>query len=297
MRLLVLGGSGMLGHKVAQVLSREHEVCTTFMHNPDRTALSIEQAKEVIYPVDVKDMVSVENAIDRAEPSVVINCIGAIKQLAAGKDPTTCITVNSLFPHQLEAICRERGIRLVCISTDCVFSGRKGKYAESDVSDAEDLYGRTKFLGEVTGPSALTLRTSIIGRELSGAHGLVEWFLSQEGKGVTGFRRAIFSGLTTLELSRVIGRILTEFPQLSGLYQVAAVSINKYDLLCMIRDVYGLRIDIELDEKFVCDRSLNGTRFKETTGIVALPWQEMIQAMHDDPTPYNEIRNQLAGGD
>jgi len=202
------------------------------------------------------------------------------------------VRINSLYPHVLHRLCRARGVRLVHVSTDCVFSGRKGAYRESDPSDAEDVYGRSKFLGEVAGPGAVTLRTSIIGRELSVERGLVEWFLSQRGRKVKGFTKAVFSGLTTLELSKVIRRVLADWVELEGLYHVAAEPVTKFDLLKLIRDVYRLDVEIEPDDSLACDRSLDGSRFREATGYVAPSWPEMIRAMAEDPTPYEEIRKQ-----
>jgi dTDP-4-dehydrorhamnose reductase len=180
---------------------------------------------------------------------------------------------------------------MITISSDCVFSGRKGGYREDDASDAEDLYGRTKALGEVVEPKCLTLRTSMIGRELSGEQGLTEWLLSQAGRRVQGYRRAVFSGLTTLELSRVIVHIIEREPLLSGLYHVSSAPIAKYDLLHLINERYALDISIEPDDQSACDRSLNGSRFRETTGYVVPPWPDLIREMYEDPTPYDEIRS------
>ena len=291
---MILGGGGMLGHKMSQVLGDQLDTTATFRRLPtDPSVTELLGRCNLLHPLDANDLKGIARVLDENCPDVVVNCIGVVKQLDMGKDPIACISLNSLFPHLLAELCTERGIRLIHISTDCVFSGKLGLYREDSFADADDLYGRTKYLGEVAGAGCLTLRTSIIGRELSWAHGLVEWLLSQEGKSVKGFRRAIFSGLTTIELSRVILRIVTEFLDLSGVYQVAATPINKHDLLCMISDVYGLNVDIEPDDDFVCDRSLDGKRFREATGIVTPSWLDMIQAMYNDPTPYDEIRARL----
>lgn len=294
MRALVLGGSGMLGHKVAQTLSQQLDTSVTFRRKLHPFVASLMEKAEVISPVAAEDMVSIEAIVDRVQPTSVINCIGVVKQLASGKDPLACISINSLFPHQLEALCDRKGIRLICISTDCVFSGQRGGYVETDVSDAADLYGRTKFLGEVTREGTLTLRTSIIGRELAGTNGLIEWFLSQKGKRVRGFRKAIFSGVTTRVLADIIHQLICQHQHLHGVYHVAAESITKCDLLAIARDWYDLDVTIEADDSFVCDRSLNGSRFESATGITIPSWPEMIQGMHDDPTPYDEIRAKLA---
>jgi dTDP-4-dehydrorhamnose reductase len=292
MKILVLGASGMLGHKLCQAAAERFDAVATF-----RSASAGQLARALgvadwLAPVLAEDIGTVRRVLDERRPDVAVNCVGVVKQLAEAKDPVTSISVNALFPHLLARECRGRGIRLIHVSTDCVFSGKQGRHKESDLSDASDLYGRTKFLGEVDAPGCLTLRTSMIGRELHGSHGLIEWFLSQRGKSVRGFRRAIFSGLTTQELSRVICRVIESHPDLEGLYHVAAEPISKYDLLSLIRGVYGLEVRIEPDDSFVCDRSLDGSRFREATGYSAPSWPEMIAAMRDDPTPYGQIRGE-----
>ncbi|MBM4149637.1 MAG: SDR family oxidoreductase [Lentisphaerae bacterium] len=292
MKVLVLGVTGMLGHKACQVLSRGFDVTAAMRGAPEGLSAGVLDSVAKVSGVDAGDEASLSSVLDRVRPDAVVNCIGVVKQLKEGKDPETCVRINSLYPHVLHRLCRARGVRLVHVSTDCVFSGRKGAYRESDPSDAEDVYGRSKFLGEVAGPGAVTLRTSIIGRELSVERGLVEWFLSQRGRKVKGFTKAVFSGLTTLELSKVIRRVLADWVELEGLYHVAAEPVTKFDLLKLIRDVYRLDVEIEPDDSLACDRSLDGSRFREATGYVAPSWPEMIRAMAEDPTPYEEIRKQ-----
>jgi dTDP-4-dehydrorhamnose reductase len=166
------------------------------------------------------------------------------------------------------------------MSTDCVYPGDQGMYVESDPSDAKDLYGRSKFLGEVDYPNALTLRTSIIGHELDGCRSLVGWFLSQSGI-ITGYTKAIFSGLPTVEIARIIRDFILPNPSLRGLYHVSADPINKYDLLCLVAKTYGKDIDIRMDDKFVIDRSLDSSRFRKATGYLPKPWTELVASMKD----------------
>ncbi|MEI8138444.1 MAG: SDR family oxidoreductase [bacterium] len=290
MRLLVMGGAGMLGHKLCQVAGKSMEVHATFCHQPSGNMSMFLPAERMHGSVFAERFETVEAALDQVKPDAVVNCIGVVKQREAGKDPITSITVNALFPHLLARACQKRDIRIITISSDCVFSGRKGGYKEEEPSDGEDLYGRTKALGEVMGSHCLTLRTSMIGRELSGQQGLVEWLLSQAGQCVKGYRHAVFSGLTTLELSRVIVKIMEHEPLLSGLYHVSSAPITKYDLLHLINERYALNISIEPDDQSACDRSLNGSHFRETTGYVVPPWPDLIREMYEDPTPYEEIR-------
>src|SRR5437588_3020394 len=295
MRVLIIGGSGMLGHKLWQILSEQFETFATFRQAADSyTKYRIFDPSRMIGNVSADQFESVTKAVQETRPDVIVNCVGIVKQDAAAKDPLASISINSLFPHRLAQLTREAGARLIHLSTDCVFSGRKGNYAEDDFADADDLYGRTKFLGEVSGGSCLTLRTSMIGRELVGAHGLIEWFLSQQGKTVRGFRRAIFSGFTTLALSEIIAWLIEHHKGLEGVWHVASEPINKFDLLMLIKQMGGLDVQIEPDDTFVCDRSLNGTRFLEATGFVPPSWSDMISRLFHDTTPYSEFRRSIA---
>ena len=212
------------------------------------------------------------------KPDIASNCIGVVKQLAEAKNPLYAVPLNTMLPHRLASLCQIVGARLIHISTDCVFSGAKGNYLETDFPDADDLYGRSKLLGEVDYPHTVTLRTSIIGHEMAGRRSLLNWFLSQSGS-VKGFTRAVFSGLPTIELSRVVRDYVLPRPELHGLYHVAAKPINKYDLLSLIAKVYGKEINIVPDKDFVIDRSLNADKFQKATGYMPPEWPDLIAAM------------------
>ena len=291
MSILILGATGMLGHKLMQVLSHRFKVtgtvrgpATIYADHPVLRQMSL------LGDVRVENFDSVVHALASARPVVVINCIGIVKQLPAARDPLLSITINALFPHRLARLCQAADIRLIHISTDCVFSGRKGNYRESDVPDPEDLYGRSKLLGEVSYDGCLTLRTSMIGRELETSHGLLEWFLSQEGKTIRGYKRAIFSGFTTNALAEIMAQIITDHPDMQGVWHVASEPISKFELLSLVKQVYGLNIQIEPDETVVCDRSLNAERFRQATGFVSPSWSDMIEQIYQDSTPYSELR-------
>lgn len=291
MRLLILGGAGMLGHKLCQQYRERFETWVTLRSDFRQCArFAIFEEQRTLTGVDCFDFDTIVRAVAKAQPDVVINCIGIIKQRPSAHDPLISITVNALFPHRLANLCRAVGARLIHISTDCVFAGRKGMYREDDVSDAEDLYGRTKFLGEVSGPDCLTLRTSIIGRELASANGLVEWFLSQCEGPVRGFTRAIYSGFSTLALARIIADVLVQQPDLSGLYHVSAEPISKYDLLCLLRDAFGRATAIESYADVQTDRSLDSGRFRTLVGFAPPTWAAMIAEMAADSTPYDPWR-------
>jgi dTDP-4-dehydrorhamnose reductase len=221
-----------------------------------------------------------DDLLERVRPDAVLNAIGLVKQLPAGQSPLSAIRLNALFPHELAQACAAAGARLVHVSTDCVFSGElpaPARYCEDDVADARDVYGRSKLLGEVLEPPGLTLRTSMIGRELERASGLLEWFAGRDGEQVFGFANAHFSGVTTRELSRVVGRILRENPDLSGLWHVAADPIDKYHLLLALRDVLGVRCEVVPRGEPVVNRALDATRFERATGYRPASWDEMLE--------------------
>ena len=282
MKVIVFGVSGMLGSAMFRALSlnSELDVFGTIRSNASVKSFPVEIHGKLISHVDVDSHDSLVSVFGKIRPDIVVNCVGLVKQLSEANDPLVAVPINSLLPHRLAALCQVAGARLVHISTDCVFSGAKGGYLESDFPDAYDLYGRTKLLGEVDYPHAITLRTSIIGHELSGARSLLSWFLAQEGQ-VKGFTKAIFSGLPTNELARVVRDFVIPNPELRGLYHVAAQPIDKYSLLKLVAEVYGKSIDIVPDDQLTIDRSLNADRFRLATGYVAPEWAELIKQMHD----------------
>ena len=291
MKVLIIGGGGMLGHKLQQVFRDRFETWVTLRADADQyKRFNLFDHERTIGGVDAADLATVVRAFRNAEPDVAINAVGIVKQLPESEDPIAALTINSLFPHRLAALCRATGCRLITLSTDCVFNGRKGSYTEDDVSNAEDLYGRTKFLGEVRREQCLTLRTSIIGRELTSSHSFVEWFLSNRGGSVRGYSEAIYTGFPTIVMAEIIAKVIQDHPDLSGLYHVSSDPINKYDLLRLVRDAYGVQVDIEPYAEYRIDRSLDSTRFREITGFVPQPWAKMVETMATDPTPYDEWR-------
>lgn len=286
-RVLVLGVTGMLGHAVFEVFSQDarHEVWGTMRGEEGRRSFSDVAQASLLSGVDVLNQDSLVDTLDRADPDVVINCVGLIKQSAEVNNVLAALPINAMLPHRLAQLCRLANARLIHISTDCVFSGRKGMYRESDPSDAEDLYGRSKFIGELHDlPHAITLRTSMIGHELNSNHALIDWFLSQQGQ-VHGFAKTVFSGLPTVELARVMRDWILPRPELHGLYHVAAKPISKFDLLTLAAKEYGKQIAIYKDEKLVIDRSLNAERFARATGYVAPEWPDLIRLLRQHRPP------------
>jgi dTDP-4-dehydrorhamnose reductase len=279
-KVLVLGVTGMLGNSVFRLFSNSSGFET---HGTARSAASLRQFDAAFRPnilvgVEVDQQDHLVRLFNHVRPHVVINCIGLVKQLAEADDPLAILPINALLPHRLARLASLAGARLIHVSTDCVFTGKKGLYRESDAADALDLYGRSKLLGEVDEPHAVTLRTSIIGHELASAHSLVGWFLAQEGR-VRGFTRAVFSGLPTVELAKVIRDHVLPRPGLRGLWHVSSEPITKYDLLQLMKAAYGKSIEIIPDEQLVIDRSLDSGRFRSETGWTPAPWAELVDSM------------------
>jgi dTDP-4-dehydrorhamnose reductase len=285
MRALIFGGNGMLGHQLCRLLDSRMEVWATFRNVPDQFVFL--PAQQRIGDVTVEDTAHVGMILDTVKPDAVVNAVGIVKQRDEAKQAVPSILVNSLFPHQLADLCGERGIRVLQISTDCVFSGLKGNYTEEDNPDPVDLYGRSKLLGELNRPGCLTLRTSIIGWQLNTYSSLLSWFALQRGKIIKGYRKAIYSGLSTSVLVALIGDIIANHADLQGLYHVASEPINKFDLLIQLRNALGWKdISIEPDEGFSCDRSLNGERFSRATGWRAPDWDAMLQGLAEEWPTY-----------
>ena len=279
---LVLGAAGMLGNAVFRELSSSSngKVYGTVRALNSASKLPGHLVGQILVGVDVENTDSLMGVFAKIRPTVIVNCIGLVKQLAIGNDALSAIPTNALLPHRLAKLCHVSGARLVHFSTDCVFSGSKGLYAESDVPDANDLYGRSKYLGEVDYPHSITLRTSIIGHELDGARSLISWFLAQEGS-VKGYKRAVFSGLPTVEIARIIRDFVIPHPQLHGLYHVSAEPINKFDLLTLVAKIYNKNIEILADESLILDRSLDSARFRDATGFKPKAWPDLIQSMKE----------------
>lgn len=281
MRVMVLGVTGMLGNAMFRVLSENADlvVCGTARSVSSKRYFAENLQSQIIVGVDVENHDSLVRVFADVRPNIVVNCVGLVKQLADANNPLQAVPINTLLPHRLAALCQATSARLIHISTDCVFSGSKGGYLETDCPDAYDIYGRSKLLGEVDYPHAITLRTSIIGHELSGHRSLVNWFLAQQNS-VKGFTRAIFSGLPTVELATIVRDVVLLHQELHGLYHVASKPINKFDLLQLVAKAYGKSIEIKPAEDLVINRSLNANRFKQATGYVSPEWPAMIQHMY-----------------
>ena len=278
MKVLVLGGDGMLGHQVARQLSNSHELAVTTRKPPSSAITTALTGCRIIVGFDARVPDALPRLMLRERPEAVINTAGIIKQREAAVDPVESLVVNSLFPHHLAIVCGLAGARLIHISTDCVFSGNRGNYKESDNPDPVDLYGRSKLLGEPTARGCLTVRTSMIGLEISNYLGLIEWFLRQQGT-VSGYRRARWNGLTTMELARVIERLVTDRSELDGLWHVSAEPISKYSLLSQFAALLEQPATIVPGDDVVIDRTLNSERFRTAVPYVPPSWDQMLREL------------------
>ena len=285
MKVCILGANGMLGNALMYSLTstQDYQVLGAVRNESAKQFFPPQIAKHIVTGIDAQDIASIRDFLEVKKPDVVINSIGIVKQIDNGADPIRAIEFNAMLPHQLSKICQSIGTRLIHISTDCVFSGKKGTaYLESDSPDPVDLYGRTKLLGELgDAPHELTLRTSYIGNDFESTNGLLEWFLAQNGP-ISGYTKAIYSGLPTVILADLIRDQVLKIPQLHGLYHVSSSPISKYNLLNLVATVFEKNIIINPDDRFTIDRSLDSTRFKDATRFVAPSWERMIEKMHQD---------------
>jgi len=280
MRVLIFGGDGMLGHQLLRHLGPLHETRVTLRRElSDYARFDLFDRDNAFDRTDARDAARVADVISAFRPEVVVNAAGIVKQRPEAHEREPAEEVNARFPHRLAGLCRAHGSRLVHLSTDCVFSGEKGNYTESDRPDPVDLYGKTKLDGEVNAPGAITLRTSMIGTELDRKTGLVEWFLAQKGRQVQGYRKAIFSGFITAELARLIERLITRHPDAHGLYHAASAPVSKFDLLDGLNRRLRLGVTLVPDDAVTCDRSLDSSRFRAAFGYAPPSWDAMLDEL------------------
>ena len=283
MKILVLGGNGTLGHKLVEVLSTAYEVHTSVRKRVSDYRWIPAPSGSIVEGLDVLDDGRLRSVMKSINPDVIVNAVGVIKQREAS--PFEFMSVNSLFPYRLNNLCH--GVRLIHISTDCVYSGSRGNYIESDEPDPVDVYGLSKWMGEICACNALTLRTSLVGWQIQDFNNLFSWFV-QEGV-IKGYKKAIFSGLTTRVFSELILYLIAAHPQMIGTFHVASQAISKFDLLCGLRDALGFRIAIEPDDSFVCDRSLWGDAFSRETHWTAPIWEKMLEGIAGEWPHYEPL--------
>lgn len=276
-RILLLGATGMLG----SMLSRRLQTSTELFYTGRSQSSPLKVEGTYISSLNADNWEALDRVIDEINPHQIVNCIGLIKQRPEGKDPVRCIKINSLLPHLLAQKASQIGARVITFSTDCVFSGKSGLYTDESISDAEDIYGKSKFLGELTDAPGLTIRSSIIGPELNSSLSLFDWFRSNKNGAVKGYTRAFYSGVTTLEMAKLVEFLIFERPDLFGRWTVASDRISKFELLNIINDEFALKIAIAKDDDFYCDRSLVGDRFTKETKYQIPTWPQMIKDLKE----------------
>lgn len=271
MKLLVFGGLGMAGHVVKQYFSDQPQFEVW------DTARTASPGDPRSFALDIRDRSRVQELLDAIKPDVVINAVGLLNEEASRRQ-AEAIEVNSLFPHQLAQWAEIYPFRLIHISTDCVFSGLRGDYTESDPADGATLYARTKSLGEVQGPNTLTIRTSIIGPELKpNGIGLFHWFMQQTGE-IPGYSEVFWNGVTTLELAKAIHWCFQH--PIHGLVHLAGQpKLSKYALLQMLQTQFAKDdVIIYKYDRYTSDKSLLSTRADFTYAVSDYP--QMIAEMH-----------------
>jgi len=280
MKVLIIGGNGMLGHQFLKSWQNKFSTKVTLKNNlVNYKRFKLFNKTNSYSGIDILNLEKLERVFDDFQPSAVVNCTGITKQKIDLSKTDDVLEINSLFPHKLLEICKKFNSRLIAMSTDCIFSGKLGNYKEEDISDAEDLYGRSKFLGEVTSKNALTLRKSTIGLELESHHGLIEWFLKQEGE-IKGYSKAIYSGVTSEVLATIIATILIDFPEISGVRNISSEPISKYTLLRKLNKKLGSnKVNISPDDEIVCDRSLDSSKLSKEIGDLVPSWEEMLASL------------------
>lgn len=290
MKILIFGANGMIGHQMWYKLNKEFPGSVYGTVRKDAAyydQFKIFNTQFLIPNLDVTNTAQVLKVLDQVNPDVVLNCVGITLRKPEIKDPELCQNVNSLFPQRLGRWAAQHQKRLIHFSTDCVFAGGDGMYTELSIPDAQDVYGKTKFLGEVLGSHSLTLRCPIIGREIEGKTELIEWFLQQRNKTIKGYSKAIYSGITSAEMARQIILIIRKYPNLTGLYQISSEPISKYDLLNLLNQISSLKVTINKDESYSTNKSLNSKKYRQLTGYNPPSWTSMLSEMMEE-TFYNE---------
>jgi dTDP-4-dehydrorhamnose reductase len=282
MKILVLGASGMIGHKMFQVLTRkgwdvygsvQKDRAEYLGYGPQTQVF---ESSKIFDKVDLSSDENLLSLLNRVRPQVVINCVGITLRKEQIKDLNYCLTLNSFLPQKIRCWVEQNGAYLIHFSTDCVFSGEESPYSESSIPTALDIYGRTKYLGEVMGPHSLTLRGSMIGLELFGKTELLEWALACKGKAIRGFTNAIYSGVTTDFMAKLVDLVLQQKTLLTGVYQVSSDPICKFDLLAKINTAFQLKMTITPDGSYSSNKTLDSRKIQDLLKIKIPSWDHMI---------------------
>tara|TARA_Y100000766_G_scaffold110909_1_gene94924 strand:+ start:130 stop:1002 length:873 start_codon:yes stop_codon:yes gene_type:complete len=283
MKIIILGCTGLLGNTITKnfLQNYDYEIYPIIRDFSKIKFFKQEYHKNFVEILNILDLSELEKTITPIKPDIIINCLGLTNKFSNNNafEIQEFIEINSLFPHKLYQLCMQLNIRLIHFSSDCIFSGKKGAYSETDIPDPIDIYGKSKLLGELDYENCITIRKSVIGHELFSKNGLLEWFIDQN-EVVQGYKKVIFSGLTALELSRLLAIYIIPSKNLKGIINVTGPSITKYDLLKKIARVYKKSINIIPNESVISNRSLNGSKFSNLSGYQPKSWNELINSMY-----------------
>lgn len=284
MRILILGGNGMIGHKIFQVISNKHlDTWVLFKKSfNDISFNEIFNKTNIIDNFDLSNFHKLSTLLNNLKPEVIINAVGITIRRGIDNIPSKSIQINSALPHFINEWVILNNKRLIHFSTDCVFSGDQGSYTENSIPDARDIYGKSKALGEVSSKNTLTLRGSMIGREIENKTELLEWVLSQRNKQLKAFSNVIYSGITTIRMAKLVLKIIEEFPQMHGIYNVSSECISKYDLIKLFVKEFNISIDIISDDSYISKKDLDSTKFYNELGIDKPNWNDLIIELIND---------------
>jgi dTDP-4-dehydrorhamnose reductase len=294
MRILILGGNGMIGHKMYQMISKVHMDTWVTLRNDITTYIysNIYNNEKVIGNIDLSDFKKLLHTLNEIKPDIILNACGITIRRGVEEVKSNTILINSVLPHILNEWVSLNNKRLIHFSTDCVFSGKKGDYLDTDIKDAYDLYGSTKSLGEIVDSKfAITLRGSMIGRELENKTELFEWFLQQSNNKIKGFSEVIYAGITTVKMAEIVLRLINFYPNLSGIYNISSKPISKYDLLKMCNEHFEINSIIEMDNSYKSNKNLISDKFFIEIGIEKPNWIDLIRQLKDDSLIYTNLYN------
>jgi dTDP-4-dehydrorhamnose reductase len=291
MKILILGGNGMIGHKMYQVISKKYpNTWVLFKKKYDSVQNNLLFKKDfVIDDFDVSDFSKLIQLLNHLKVDIIINAIGLTIRRNVYDIHSKSILINSVLPHILNEWVISNNKRLIHFSTDCVFSGKDGFYTEDSFVDSIDFYGRTKGLGEIISSNTLTLRSSMIGLELENKTELLEWFLSNKNGVVQGYNRAIYSGITTNCMANFVEKIIEHYPNINGLYNVSSEKITKFDLLNLFNDYFQTNINIVPNNLYVTNKVLNSDKFYKITGFKKPDWENLIKDLVNDSKEHKQI--------
>ena len=277
MKIIVLGASGLIGSYMFRELSKTFETFGTIRKSKIKYKdIALFKSNKIIDNIDILNLDNLNKLLESLKPNIIVNCIGVTKRKISD-NLLDVIKINSIFPHELVKWGLINSARIIHFSTDCVFNGLTGNYNEKSNTNAFDIYGKTKALGEIQYDNCLTIRSSFIGRELFDKTELLEWVISNNGKKIKGFKKTMYSGVSALFLSKFIKNIINDHIKLNGLFQLSTdIPISKYDLICLIRDCFDLNIEIiPENNKYHCP-TLDNSKLKNKMNFEIPSWKEML---------------------